>query len=51
VSNEIAKSAKVESVEIEAELRSGFFVHYDNRQTAEVSWSFIRERPPRNGPR
>ena len=50
-SNEIAKTAKVESVEIEVELRSGFFVHYDNGQTAEVSWSFIRERPPRNGPR
>ena len=50
-SNEIAKSAKVESVEMEAELRSGFFVHYDNGQTAEVSWSFIRERPPRNGSR
>jgi hypothetical protein len=24
------------------------FVHYDNRQTAEVSWSFIRELPPKN---
>ena len=45
------KSAKVESVEMEPELRSGFFVHYDNGQTAEVSWSFIRERPPRNGSR
>ena len=50
-SNEITKSAKVESVEMETELRSGFFVHYDNGQTAEVSWSFIRERPPRNGSR
>ena len=24
------------------------FVHYDNGQTAEVSWSFIRELPPKN---
>lgn len=49
--NKIAKAAKVKSVEIEDELRSGFFVHYDKGQTAEVSWSFIRERPPRNGSR
>jgi hypothetical protein len=26
----------------------GGFVHYDNGQTAEVSWSFIRELPPKN---
>jgi hypothetical protein len=25
---------------------AGFFVHYDNGQTAEVSWAFIREEPP-----
>jgi hypothetical protein len=49
--NGIAKSAKVKSVEVEDELRSGFFVHYDKGQTAEVSWSFIRERPPRNASR
>jgi len=28
-------------------LRHGFFVHYDNGQTAEVSWAFIRELPPK----
>jgi hypothetical protein len=25
----------------------GGFVHYDNGQTAEISWSFIREFPPK----
>jgi hypothetical protein len=34
-------------VERDEELRSGFFVHYDNGQTAEVSWAFIRELPPK----
>jgi hypothetical protein len=33
-------------LEIEDWCRSGFFVHYDNGQKAEVSWSFIRELPP-----
>lgn len=46
--NKIPKTAKVKSVELEGETRSGFFVRYDG-QTAEVSWSFIRERPPGNG--
>ena len=46
--NRIAAAAIVCSVEIEHELRSGFFVHYDNSQTAEVSWAFIRELPPKN---
>ena len=44
--NQIAAKATPNSVEIEPETRSGFFVHYDNGQTAEVSWSFIRELPP-----
>ena len=44
--NKIAPAATVESVELEEELRSGFFVHYDNGQVAEVSWAFIRELPP-----
>lgn len=44
--NGIAREASPVSVEIEAETRSGFFVHYDNGQTAEVSWAFIRELPP-----
>ena len=43
----IAAGAIPTSVEIENETRSGFFVHYDNGQTAEVSWAFIRELPPK----
>ena len=45
--NRIAAAAIVCSVEVEDELRSGFFVRYDNGQTAEVSWAFIRELPPK----
>jgi len=45
--NKITPSAIPASVELEPETRSGFFVHYDNGQTAEVSWSFIRELPPK----
>lgn len=44
--NHISPSAVVERVRME-DLHSGFFVHYDNGQKAEVSWSFIRELPPR----
>lgn len=46
--NKIASGASVQSVELEDDLRHGFFVHYDNGQTAEVSWSFIRELPPKS---
>ena len=45
--NKISSKAVVTSVEQDEELRHGFFVHYDNDQTAEVSWSFIRELPPK----
>jgi len=45
-SNGIAGEAPPLPVEIEPETRSGAFVHYDNSQTAEVSWAFIRELPP-----
>jgi len=45
--NRIAPKAMVTSVEMEEELRHGFFVHYNNGQAAEVSWSFIRELPPK----
>ncbi len=45
--NKISPNAVVERVEVEEELRHGFFVHYDNGQTAEVSWAFIRELPPK----
>jgi len=44
-------TAKAEPVEIvlEDEGRSGFDVRYDNGQTAEVSWAFLREPPPKPG--
>lgn len=45
--NQISAGALPVSVELETETRSGFFVRYDNGQTAEVSWAFIRELPPR----
>ena len=45
--NKISPKAVVGRVELDEELRSGFFVRYDNGQTAEVSWAFIRELPPR----
>jgi len=44
--NAITTGAVPSSVELEAETRSGFLVRYNNGQTAEVSWSFIRELPP-----
>lgn len=44
--NQIKAAAKFASLEIEDWTHSGFFVHYDNGQTAEVSWSFVRELPP-----
>jgi hypothetical protein len=46
--NKIAVSAKPVRVELDEEPCIGFFVHYDNGQTAEVSWSFVRELPPKN---
>ena len=44
--NRISAKATVSRVELDQELRHGFFVHYDNGQVAEVSWAFIREQPP-----
>jgi hypothetical protein len=49
--NKIPKTAKVKSIEVETDRRSGFFVRHGAGQTAEVSWSFIREYPPRNSSR
>jgi hypothetical protein len=46
--NKISAAAVVQSIDVEPETRSGFFVRYDNGQTAEVSWAFIRELPPKN---
>ena len=45
--NKISPKAQFVSLEIEDWTQSGFFVHYDNGQTAEVSWSFIRELAPK----
>jgi len=44
--NRIAPKARFDHLEVEDWCRSGFFVHYDNGQKAEISWSFIRELPP-----
>ena len=44
--NKIAASAQPIRVELDEAPCIGFFVHYDNGQTAEVSWAFIRELPP-----
>ena len=48
--NKISRKTEVERVEIEDWCHSGFYVHYNNGQVAEVSWSFIRELPPKNCP-
>ena len=45
--NKISSKAVIVRVEQDEELRHGFFVHYDNGQTAEVSWAFIRELAPK----
>ena len=45
--NRISTKAQVVRVELEDWCQAGFYVHYDNGQTAEVPWSFIRELPPR----
>lgn len=45
--NKISRGAKFDRLEMEDWTRSGFFVHYDKGQNAEVSWSFIRELPPK----
>src|SRR5882724_9315939 len=43
--NKILPKAQPVRVELDEKPCIGFFVHYDNGQTAEVSWSFIRELP------
>ncbi len=48
--NRISPKAKFDHLEVEDWHRAGFFVHYDNGQVAEVSWAFVRERPPKNCP-
>ena len=45
--NKISAKATPMSVEVDDDLGSHFKVTYDNGQVAEVSWSFIRELPPK----
>lgn len=49
--NKITRQAQPVRVELDEEPCIGFFVHYDTEETAEVSWSFIRELPPKKWPR
>jgi hypothetical protein len=44
--NRISAKAVVDQVERDG-LRHGFYVHYQTGEVAEVSWSFIRELPPK----
>jgi|ERR1051325_11942386 hypothetical protein len=44
--NKISPRAVVRRVELDEELRHGFFVYYNNKQVAEVSWAFVRELAP-----
>ncbi len=45
--NKISRAAVITQVELDQELRSGFFVKYNTAEVAEVSWAFIRELPPK----
>ena len=45
--NRIAAKAVPVRVEVDEELGSHFKITYDNGQIAQVSWSFVRELPPR----
>lgn len=45
--NKIATRATPVRVSVDEELGSHFKISYDNGQVAEVSWSFIRELPPK----
>ena len=45
--NHISLRAVPVSVEVDDDLGSHFKVTYDTGEVAEVSWSFVRELPPR----
>lgn len=47
--NRISARALPVRVEVDIELGSHFKVTYDTGETAEVSWSFVREWPPKRG--
>lgn len=48
--NNIPPKAQPVEVVLDEECRIGFEVRYDNGQVAEVSWSFVRELPPKDCP-
>jgi hypothetical protein len=48
--NRVTAKARVERVQLDTECHLGFTVSYDTGETAEVSWAFVRELPPRNCP-
>jgi hypothetical protein len=45
--NRISAKAIPVAVSVDEELGSHFTISYDTREVAEVSWSFIRELPPK----
>jgi len=47
--NRISPRAIPVRVDLDEEPCIGFFVRYDTGETAEVSWSFVRELPPKTG--
>jgi hypothetical protein len=40
-----ATEPAVAAVWVDPELRSGFFVRYENGEIAEASWEFVKEQP------
>ena len=46
--NKISFAAIPIRVSVPKKFRTHFKIEYDNGQTAEVSWSFVRELPPKN---
>ena len=49
--NKISPGAAPVRVSVPRKFRTHFKIEYDNGQIAEVSWSFIRELPPKRGAR
>jgi hypothetical protein len=47
--NKISPEAVPVRVSVPRKFRTHFKVEYDSGQVAEVSWSFIREQPPKRG--
>jgi hypothetical protein len=45
--NRISARALPVEVRLDPETKCGFEVHYDTGEVAEVSWSFVREFPPK----